>query len=190
MIQYFHLILNFNRFSIELEMDVVYKITVVATAFLQFRVDFFNIKYARQYFGREALFHLILVIGACTYIFYTYRKKTSKMIEGSVGRKSVTLQSSLIRYIEADDHYLKLYTEDAQLVKRSTMDKMCSELKPEFTRIHRKYLVNNRFIIGKERKQRDEYVLLEGGERLKVCRTYQPIDIQNILHENSKLKIT
>ncbi|GEM_PF-2200109 len=155
---------------------------------LGFFDDFFNIKYARQYFGREALFHLILVIGACVYIFFTYQKKARRLVRGSVGRKSVTIQTALIRYVEADDHYLKLYTEDSQLVKRSTMDKMSEELEPEFIRIHRKYLVNTSFIIGKEREQRDEYVLLEGGIRLKVGRSYQPLDIETILNETSKLK--
>lgn len=153
---------------------------------LGFFDDFFNIRYARQYFGREALFHVLLVVGACVYVYFSYQKKVGKLVEGSIGRKSVTIPSELIRWIEADDHYLKLYTEDSQLVKRSSLEKMAYELEPEFIRIHRKYLVNSSQIIGKEREQRDEFLLIKGGQRLKVGRSYQPFDIEPYLNKNSK----
>ncbi len=153
---------------------------------LGFFDDFFNIQYARQYFGREALFHILLVVGACVYIYFTYQKKVGKLVKGSIGRKSVTIPSEMIRWIEADDHYLKLYTDDSQLVKRSTLEKMADELEPDFIRIHRKYLVNRHHIIGKEREQRDEFLLMKGGQRLKVGRSYQPFDIEPYHSKNSK----
>jgi hypothetical protein len=163
-----------------------YVISATLMYVLGFFDGFFSINYARQYFGREALFHILLVIGTCGYVYYTYQKKSEKLVKGSVGRKSVTIPAQMIRWIEADDHYLKLYTEDSQLIKRSTLEKMADELEPDFVRIHRKYLVNTHHIQGKEKEQRDECLLLSCGNRLKVGRSYQPFNIEPYLNKKSK----
>ena len=155
-----------------------------AFGFFEWPVD---IRYARQYFGREALFHVILVIGVCLYAYISDKKRPGKLVKGSVGRKSVILSADQIYWIAADDHYLKLYTAEAQLIKRSTLDQMTKALHPEFIRIHRKYLVNKKHIIGKERVGRDEYILVRGGSRLKVGRSFQPFDVAPFLTKETTL---
>ncbi len=132
-------------------------------------------QYFRQYFGREVLFHLLL-LGATAYYVYNLRAQ-SKVISGSIGRKKIEIQIDQVRWIEADDHYLKIHTDKFAMVKRSTLEQMASELRPDFVRIHRKYLVNKARITGKEKLKRDEYVVLTCGEKLKVGRSYAPITV-------------
>ncbi len=133
--------------------------------------------YARRYFGKEALFHF-LILATGFMLLKSRSKNFYKLVSGTLGRKEITISSELIRWIESDDHYLKIHTNEASsLLKRSTLEQMAEELKPNFIRIHRKYLVNRDQIIGKEKQQRDEFVILKTGERLKVGRSYQPINI-------------
>ena len=134
-------------------------------------------QYARQYFGKDALFHLFIVLGTHVYLYLSHDRSKPKLISGSVGRKTLTLPVELISWIEADDHYLKIHSEQATMMKRSSLESMGKELAPGFIRIHRKYLVNTAHITGKEKQQRDEYVLLKSGDKLKVGRSFSPIEI-------------
>lgn len=134
-------------------------------------------QYARQYFGKDALFHLFIVLGTNLYLYLSHDRSKPKLISGSVGRKTVTLPAELISWIEADDHYLKIHSEQTTMMKRSSLESMGKELAPDFIRIHRKYLVNTAHIAGKEKKQRDEYVLLKSGNKLKVGRSFSPLNI-------------
>lgn len=99
------------------------------------------------------------------------------MISANQGRKEVTIKTDLIEWIEADDHYLKIHLANQSLIKRTTLEKMAEELQPEFVRIHRKYLVNKNEIVGKEKAGRDEYVVMKTGAKVKVGRSYQPLDV-------------
>ncbi|MEP1094787.1 MAG: LytTR family DNA-binding domain-containing protein [Cyclobacteriaceae bacterium] len=136
----------------------------------------FDLLYVQRYFGREALFHLILLM-TCFYFVKTRALGKLKLVSATLGRKEITISTDLIRWIESDDHYLKIHTEESSLMKRTTLEQMAEELKPNFVRIHRKYIVNKNQIIGKEKKQRDEFVILKSGERLKVGRSYVPFHI-------------
>ncbi len=156
---------------------VYYCISSVLIHWAGFYDQFFAPVYARQYFGREALYHMLVLAGTCFYFYFRKKEEPVKMVSGMVGKKEVTIQANLIRWIEAYDHYLKIHAEGVTLLKRYTMERMSSELAPEFVRIHRKYLVNKRFIVGKERNQRNEFVLLGSGERIKVGRSYAPLDL-------------
>ncbi|MCR9253764.1 MAG: LytTR family transcriptional regulator [bacterium] len=160
-------------------------VLVIATYFIVASTIFYTInyfpdwiseKFIRYYFGREVIYHTIVATGAVYYVRHQFGLESEKMISGTVGRKQITLKANLIEYIEADDHYLKLHAQDGSLLKRATMDKMSEELKPEFIRIHRKYLVNRNAIKAKEKHQRDEFVILNSGERLKIGRSYQPLE--------------
>ena len=154
-----------------------YAFSSIAIHLVGFYEDFFSTQYLRQYFGREALFHSFTIIGTAIYIKFRKPSTEPKIISGTLGRKEVTIKAELVHWIEADDHYLKIHTDPSPLVKRSTLEKMAEELKPDFIRIHRKYLVNKDKIVGKERLQRDEFVILSTGEKLKVGRSYSPLDI-------------
>lgn len=144
---------------------------------LGFFDDFFAIRYGRQYFGGTVLFHFITIVGTFTYVYQKYCKNQVKQVSGSLGRNKITISSDLIQWIEADDHYLKIHTSRASIIKRTTLDKMAKELQPEFLRIHRKYLVNRQEIIGTEKRQRDHFVLLKDGKKLKVGRSYSPLEL-------------
>lgn len=147
---------------------------LIAFGFLK---DSGYMQYARQYFGKEALFHLLVLVGTAFYVKKLADTPAQKLISGTVGRKAVTLQAELIYWIEADDHYLKIYSDQDMMMKRSSLEKMSQELQPDFIRIHRKYLVNTRHIVGKERQQRNEYVIIKSGEKLRVGRSYSPLEI-------------
>ncbi|MFY0602186.1 MAG: LytTR family transcriptional regulator [Cyclobacteriaceae bacterium] len=142
---------------------------------LGFYDSFFEIKFARQYFGRDVFFHA-LSLAAIIY-FVLQEQSNIKMVTGSIGRKELTLQAQMISWIEADDHYLKIYAGDTQMVKRATLERMAQDLTPDFIRIHRRYLVNRNQIVGKEKQLRNEFVVLASGERLKVGRSYSPLEI-------------
>jgi len=135
------------------------------------------VQYARQYFGKDALYHLIIILGTHIYLYLSFDRSKPKLISGSVGRKTVTLPAELISWIEADDHYLKIHSEQSTMMKRSSLESISKELAPEFIRIHRKYLVNKAHIAGKEKQKRDEYVLLKSGDKLKVGRSFSPIEL-------------
>lgn len=152
---------------------VISNITLYLAGYYDFAID---PTYIRRYFGREALFHLLL-LATCFYFIKSGSHNHQKLVSGTLGRKEVTISTDLIKWIETDDHYLKIHTDESSLLKRTTLEQMAEELKPKFIRIHRKYLVNKDQIIGKEKQQRDEFVILKSGERLKVGRSYRPFEI-------------
>ena len=134
-------------------------------------------EYASWYFGKEALIHTILLGGNFYFLRQRPTEGIQKMISANQGRKEVTIKTDLIEWIEADDHYLKIHLANQSLIKRTTLEKMAEELQPEFVRIHRKYLVNKNEIVGKEKAGRDEYVVMKTGAKVKVGRSYQPLDV-------------
>lgn len=135
-----------------------------------------NAKYASWYFGKEAFIHGLLLAG--NFFFLQERQDDlQKVISANQGRKEVTIKADLIEWIEADDHYLKIHLADQSLIKRTTLEKMADELQPDFVRIHRKYLVNRQEIVGKEKYGRDEYVVMKTGTKVKVGRSYQPLEV-------------
>jgi len=156
---------------------VLYAFSSILIYLMSFYNEYFAIRYARQYFGREALYHVFVILGTALYAYVIYRNDPKKLVSGMLGRKKITIEAQQIGWIEADDHYLKIYMEASTLIKRSTLEEMARQLKPDFIRIHRKYLVNKQLIVGKERKNRDEFVILQSGERLKVGRSYSPLEI-------------
>lgn len=134
---------------------------------------FVDQEYARYYFGREALYHLLLIIAAALYVHNTKEKK--RTIQVSKGRKTITLPLASVLWIEADDHYLKFHTETDTFIKRYRMGTIAKQLSPDFIRIHRKYLVNKDHIHSKEKQQRDAYLVLNSGKRLKIGPSFEPV---------------
>ena len=155
---------------------VYYVLSSILINLIGFYDSLFSEQYARQYFGREAFIHMVMV-ALTGFIFYMNRSNIKKKHISAVnGRIEVTLDVESIQWIESYDHYLKIHTVDQSLLKRSSLEDMTRELKPEFIRIHRKYLVNRSKIAKKEKQKRDEYVVLNSGDRLKVGRTYSPLE--------------
>lgn len=129
--------------------------------------------YARNYFSREALLHVIVLAAG---LFFVWNQKEERpdvyMISGSLGRKKVSLALTSIEWIESDDHYLKLHSEKMTLLKRSTMREMEEKLAPDFIRIHRKYLINRSNVSGLMKEKRATYLLMNSGKKLKVGNSY------------------
>lgn len=144
---------------------------------LQVKESFFSESYARFYFGRIIVFHILLLLLIAFYFLHVKKVKTDKQISGTFGRKKITINAHLIRWIEADGHYLRIYFNEGTILKRSTLDQMTQELAPDFIRIHRKYLVNKKQVVGKEKNKRAEFLILSTGERIKVGRSYLPLNL-------------
>ncbi|MEZ4810886.1 MAG: LytTR family DNA-binding domain-containing protein [Allomuricauda sp.] len=130
-------------------------------------------EYAGYYFGREALYHLLFVLGSGVFV-YASKERTST-IDVWKGRKMITLGVDLIQWIEAEGHYLNFHTENDTFIKRENIGSMSKHLQPDFIRIHRKYIVNKNQIVATEKHKRDEYVVLSCGDKLKIGPSFKPI---------------
>lgn len=76
-------------------------------------------------------------------------------------------------YLEADDDYVKLSTQEGSFHKNKTMSFFEQSLDPsQFIRIHRSYIVNLAQVTKIELKEKDSYVvLLKSGIWLPVSKT-------------------
>ena len=174
--EYYRQFWVFVALSIGLLILIYYTFSSGLMYLLNYKDSFFSESYARFYFGRVVVFHILLLIFLSAYVFYKNKGAVAKQITGTLGRKKITIKATMARWIEADDHYLRIHLDEGIMLKRSTLDQMTKELNPEFVRIHRKYLVNKDLVIGREKNKRDEYLILTTGERLKVGRSYSPIN--------------
>jgi len=77
-----------------------------------------------------------------------------------------------IRYFEAQDDYVMIYTHEGHYLKQKTMKYFESHLnRKEFCRIHRSYLVCIKEISKLEPYEKDSWMLiLKSGEKLKVSK--------------------
>ena len=155
---------------------IYYFATSVIIHLTGFYDGFLSEQYARQYFGREAIVHVLMVGVTGFYCYVRGSGGKEKLISATSGRKEITIFTKDIHWIEAYDHYLKIHSEHGPLLKRTTLENMTKELRPDFIRIHRKYLVNKEQIVRKEKQSRDEFVILQSGDRLKVGRSYSPLE--------------
>ncbi|MCL6265897.1 LytR/AlgR family response regulator transcription factor [Flagellimonas myxillae] len=135
---------------------------------------FVDEEYARYYFGREALYHLLLLVAASFYVHLS--TASTETISVFKGRKKITLTLSLVHWIEAEGHYLNFYTDTDTFVKRERLSAIAKRLNPNFVRIHRKFVVNRSEIKSTEKDKRDEFLVLKSGKRLKIGQSFKPID--------------
>lgn len=154
-------------------LGVFYIISNILLHSLGYFDHFVDVKYAGYYFGREALYHLVFILGTGIYV-HASKEKTAT-IEVYKGRKKITLAIDLVEWIEVEGHYLNFYTETGTYIKRITLGSLANQLQPDFIRIHRKYVVNKNRITAVEKEKRDEYVVLSTGKKLKVGPSYKPV---------------
>jgi len=88
------------------------------------------------------------------------------------GSKIHVIPVNLIRYIEAQDDYVMIYTEEGRHLKQKTMKYFQNHLdENEFCRIHRSYIVRVNQIVQLEPYEKESWVVvLKKGEKLKVSR--------------------
>jgi len=81
-----------------------------------------------------------------------------------------------IRYIEAQDDYVMIYTSESKHLKQKTMKYFEAHLPPEdFVRIHRSYIARLSEIAQMELYEKDSYVvILKDSTRLPVSKTGLP----------------
>jgi two-component system, LytTR family, response regulator len=77
-----------------------------------------------------------------------------------------------IRYLEANDDYVNIYSSDGKFLKNKTLGFYEKGLPPmEFVRVHRSYLVKVSEIIKLEPYEKEGYlILLRKGEKLPVSK--------------------
>lgn len=78
-----------------------------------------------------------------------------------------------IHYIEAQDDYVMIHSEEGKNLKQKTMKTLETSLDPnEFIRIHRSYIVNIGQILKLESAEKDNYIVkLKNGTVLPVSKT-------------------
>jgi two-component system LytT family response regulator len=86
------------------------------------------------------------------------------------GTKIKVIPAVKIIYIEAQDDYVMIYSEDGKNLKEKTMKYFETHLSPEqFVRIHRSYIVNINYINQLEQYSKENYIaILKNGAKLKV----------------------
>jgi len=88
------------------------------------------------------------------------------------GSKIHVVPIAEIRYIEAQDDYVKIYSEKGDFLKDKTMKFYETALESKgFIRIHRSHIVNINYMDKVELYEKDTHLLvLKSGEKLKVSR--------------------
>lgn len=79
-----------------------------------------------------------------------------------------------IQWIEAYDHYIKIYTDEGRFIERGSMKDAEASLPDNFIRTHRKYIVNMDYAEGTNRKNNSLQVLI-GKKKLNVSRSKEAL---------------
>jgi two-component system LytT family response regulator len=89
------------------------------------------------------------------------------------GSKIKVIPVSRIQYLEAQDDYVMVYTEDSKHLKQATMKFFETNLDPnQFIRVHRSYIVKIDQVVQLEPYEKDNYVArLKSGALVKVSKS-------------------
>jgi len=72
-------------------------------------------------------------------------------------------------YIKAEDHYLQLYTSKKKEFVRGKISEIIKELPPNFTQVHRSFIVNKNSIVSNNGTS----VFLEGKIEIPLSRNFK-----------------
>ena len=72
-------------------------------------------------------------------------------------------------YIKAEDHYLQLYTSKKKEFVRCKISEIIKELPPNFTQVHRSFIINKNSIISNNGTS----VFLEGKIEIPLSRNFK-----------------
>ena len=89
------------------------------------------------------------------------------------GSKIKVIPVQKIQYLEAQDDYVMIYTEDSKHLKQATMNFFETHLDPkQFIRVHRSYIVKIDQVVQLEPYEKDNYVaILKSGAKIKVSKS-------------------
>ena len=101
------------------------------------------------------------------------KEETLSRVAVRTGAKIHIVAVDKLKYLEAQDDYVKLYTEEGNFLKQQTMKFYESHLpNDDFLRIHRSYIVKLKEISRVELMGKDTHVvLLNDGTQLSVSRS-------------------
>lgn len=99
--------------------------------------------------------------------------ETIRRIVVKLGSKIHIIPVDAILYIEAQDDYVMIYTEDGRFLKQNTMKYLEAHLpENEFVRIHRSFIVAVKEIVRLEGYEKESHlVILKNNSQLNVSRT-------------------
>lgn len=105
----------------------------------------------------------------------TYREMQDQLdrIVVKLGNKINIIGVEDIRYFEAQDDYVNLFTQDGKFLKQMTMKYLEEHLpQDKFIRIHRSFIANLDFVDKIEAYEKESYLLhLKEGQKLNVSRS-------------------
>jgi two-component system LytT family response regulator len=89
------------------------------------------------------------------------------------GSKIKVIPVQKIQYLEAQDDYVMIYTEDSKHLKQATMNFFEAHLDPkQFIRVHRSYIVKIDQVVQLEPYEKDNYIaILKSGAKIKVSKS-------------------
>jgi two-component system LytT family response regulator len=98
----------------------------------------------------------------------------------------VLLKVEAIDWVDAAGNYVKIHTHAETFSLRETMSGIAERLDPErFVRIHRSTIVNIERIKELQQQLHGDYlVILEGGQRLTLSRSYRSL-LQRLVTEST-----
>jgi two-component system LytT family response regulator len=87
-----------------------------------------------------------------------------------------------IHYLEAQDDYVMVYTEEGRYLKQQTMKYFENHLdKEQFVRVHRSYIANINYIERIEPYEKTNYILiLQDGKKVPVSRSGMQVLKENL----------
>lgn len=96
-----------------------------------------------------------------------------KNIELDISEKIININSTNIKYVESQDHYLTVYCDDdSNYVIRKNMSEFEQDIVgTDLVRAHKKYIINYRYIA--QIKQSTNEIIMKDGNILKLGRTYK-----------------
>lgn len=99
--------------------------------------------------------------------------ETIRRIVVKLGSRIHIIPVNAILYIEAQDDYVMIHTQDGRFLKQNTMKYFEAHLpENEFVRIHRSYIVAVKEIVRLEAYEKDSHlVILKNNSQLNVSRT-------------------
>lgn len=88
------------------------------------------------------------------------------------GTKIKIIPTASIIYLEADDDYVKIHTDEGTFMKNKTMASFEEQLDPlQFVRVHRSFLVKIDHIIRLEPHEKDSHIaVLSDGKKVSVSK--------------------
>lgn len=99
--------------------------------------------------------------------------KTIERIAVKTGSKIKIIYIQDIQYLESQDDYVMIYTEDGKYLKQNTMKFFESNLPgQDFIRVHRSYIVRTDFVEQIELYEKDNYIIrLKNSQTVPVSKS-------------------